>query len=116
MEQLLTHPRQREIFIVPFPSSNQKGQKRRPALVLSNTLFNSSSDDVILCAITSNIQKNNYTVVINQSDLEEGFLPLESIIKTENIIYLEKLLLSKKVGTLRKETFEKVLTTLRQLF
>src|SRR3989344_4683529 len=116
MEQLLTSVKQRDIFIVPFPFSNHQEKKRRPALILSNTAFNHSSDDVIVCAITSNIQKNKYGVLVTTDDLEEGIFPRESLIKPENMVYLEKILLLKKVGTLRKENFAKVLNTIHDLF
>ena len=116
MEQLLTSVKQRDIFIVPFPFSNHQEKKRRPALVLSSASFNHSSDDVIVCAITSNNDKHLYGVRVTSADLEEGFFPRESIIKPENMVYLEKILLLKKVGTLRKENFEKVLSKIHDLF
>src|SRR3989338_5181466 len=87
MEQLLTSVKQRDIFIVPFPFSNHQEKKRRPALVLSSASFNHSSDDVIVCAITSNIDKHLYGVRVTSADLEEGFFPRESIIKPENMVY-----------------------------
>ena len=103
--------RQRDLFLVPFPFSDQSGWKVRPVLIISNDNFNQSSEDIIVCAITLNI-KNIHSVVITTSDLEEGILSTESYVKVENILKVNQQLLIKKIGKLQKDTFIKVLEKL----
>ncbi len=52
--------KQKTIVLVPFPFSDQTGSKVRPALILSNNSFNKMSQDVLACAITSNITHSKY--------------------------------------------------------
>ncbi|MBD3204043.1 type II toxin-antitoxin system PemK/MazF family toxin [Candidatus Woesearchaeota archaeon] len=96
---------QRDLFIVPFPFSDFSGRKVRPVIVISNNEFNHKSEDVIVCGITSNIINNMYSVIIQNSDLEEGRLIIESAIKAENILKINKKILIKKIGALKKEVF-----------
>ena len=56
---------QRDIFLVPFPFSDLSQTKVRPVLILSKDTFNNSSQDVIVCSITSNIAKNPYKILID---------------------------------------------------
>ena len=99
---------QRELVLLPFPFSDLSGRKVRPALVVSNDNFNKNSDDVIVCAVTSNITRSNYSVLIIQKNLEEGKLFVKSIIKIENILKIKKSLVLKKIGRINKSTFSKV--------
>ena len=45
--------KQYDVVVVPFPFTEKLSSKRRPALILSNSSFNSSHDHVLLCMITS---------------------------------------------------------------
>lgn len=107
---------QREILLVPFPFSDFKGSKVRPVLVLSKGQFNHSSEDVIVCGITSNLTKDYYTLRIETKDLEEGHLSAPCCIKVENILKIDKKLLLKKIGRLKEKTFANVLKKLGALF
>jgi mRNA interferase MazF len=48
------------IVIIPFPFSDLSGSKRRPALVLAAL----PGDDIILCQVTSQQNKDIYAVSI----------------------------------------------------
>lgn len=51
------HPRRGEIYWVSFdPSQGTEVQKTRPAIVLSNDMFNKNLNRVIVAPITSNIK------------------------------------------------------------
>ena len=58
---------QKSIVLVPFPYSDQTGNKVRPALILSNLKFN-KNEDVIICAITSSIKDRPYSILIDSND------------------------------------------------
>lgn len=89
---------QGNIVLVPFPFSNLKSVKMRPALVISK---NNLRRDVILLAITS--QKRAQTLEIDNEDLNKGLLPIKSYIAYQKVVTLEKSLLKKVVAKLDKE-------------
>jgi len=107
---------QRDVFLAPFPFSDQSGKKVRPVLVLSKDSFNTNTADVIVCAITSNITKDFYSVLVERVDFEEGNIDETSQIKVENLLKIDKTLLIKKIGKIKQETFMQVLKILRNLF
>ncbi len=107
--------KQRDIILVPFPFSDQSGQKIRPALIVSNDKFNSTSEDAIVCAITSNIKPSKYSIIIDKSNLEEGILHENCAIKAETVLKLNRSLVIKKIAKLDKPTFSKVNKVLSEL-
>jgi len=62
-----------EIVLIPVPFSNLSSVKKRPVLVISNTLHNYANRDMIVVAITSNLQQNG--IIIEANDLIFGELP-----------------------------------------
>jgi mRNA interferase MazF len=105
---------QREIFLVPFPFSDFSERKVRPVVVVSNNGFNNYSEDIIVCAITSNVSKDH--IKINNEDLEEGKLFTTSSVKIENILNISKNLLIKKIGKINKKKYNQIQTKLNLLF
>lgn len=105
MEQVL---RKKDIILVPFPFSDQSGSKRRPALLVNHDKFNKNSDDVIICAITSNIDNDHYTVFIKSEDWKDG-LYSESCVKAANILTIDKSIVIKKIGRLGTERFKETI-------
>ena len=103
---------QRDILLVPFPFSDQKGKKVRPVIVISNDEFNRESEDVLIVSVTSNISKDKYTSPLSNNDLEEGQLDSQCCIKVENILKIDKELVIKKIGRIRKEKLEKIIEIL----
>jgi len=61
-----------DIVLVPYyPFTNQFESKRRPALVISASTYNSCAWDVILLAITSNVSRvSQYEVLVPGNDLD----------------------------------------------
>ncbi|MBI2669398.1 type II toxin-antitoxin system PemK/MazF family toxin [Candidatus Woesearchaeota archaeon] len=112
MEQVLN---QRDLLLLPFPYSDLSGSKVRPVLVVSNDLFN-TSQDLIVCCVTSNISKDFYTVLLDQHSLEQGTLHDICCVKVENIAKIEKSKVIKKIGRINKETFQKIVQKLHELF
>ncbi len=103
---------QRDLLLVPFPFSDQSGRKVRPVVVLSNDSYNSRSEDVLVIGVTSNITRETYTLSLTNSDLDEGKLFTPCCIKADNVLRLEKGLIIKKIGKVKKEKFKKVLEVL----
>ncbi len=108
--------KQRDIVLVPFPFADQSGKKIRPALIVSNDKFNQSSDDVIVCAVTSVVKPSRYSILINKEDIEDGFLYESCSIKVENIFKIKKSLVIKSIARINKSLLLKVVDILHILF
>lgn len=106
---------QKSIILVPFPYSDQSGKKVRPALVLSNSKFN-KDEDIIICALTSNIKNRPYSIRINQKDTVNKKLEDESQIRVDVVTKIKKNLIIKEIDVLNDNAFKKVLEILNSIF
>ncbi len=91
---------QRSIILIPFPYTDLRGAKKRPALVVSSHEFNSKQDDVVCCLITSNPEDKEHSIKITNKDMETGHLEFESKIKPYRIFTVNKKLIYKILGKL----------------
>lgn len=101
---------QREIYLTRYPFSNGEFCKLRPALILSNSRYNSQQLDVLASPLTSNLKQMDYSILVDSSDMERGKLKTKCRIRCDKIGALEKALLVYKIGKLNQETFERVKT------
>src|SRR3989344_8199848 len=108
--------KQKDVVLLPYPFTDLKGKKVRPALIVSNDIVNNKSKDCIMLPLTSVIKDEPYSIVINQDDLSSGQLIKSSRIKVDKIFTVEKRLIVMKIGTLRDNTFEKVKAELLTVF
>jgi mRNA interferase MazF len=51
--------KQWDIILVPFPFTNLKGMKKRPALIISPDQYNTIEDDIIIAFLTSNTKQED---------------------------------------------------------
>ena len=56
--------KQGDILLIPIPFTDLSSNKKRPVLVLSSNQYNKSADDLIIAAITSNIDEKSYAIKI----------------------------------------------------
>ena len=108
--------KQKDVVLLPYPFTDLKGKKVRPALIVSNDLVNNKSKDCIMLPLTSVIKDESYSIVINQDDLSSGQLIKSSRIKIDKIFTVEKRLIVMKIGTMSNNTFEKVKAELLNVF
>lgn len=99
--------KQRDIVLVPFPYPDQTGIKRRPALVLSSDEFNRTSQDAILCGITSFNNGDPQLVAVKKEDWEGGMWS-ESYANPAYITSLYQGLVIKPIGRLGSKRFAEV--------
>jgi mRNA interferase MazF len=99
---------QKELILIPYPFSDLQNKKVRPALVLSNDLFNKKSDDCILIPLTSIIKDSPYSILITQDNLDEGRLIKTGRIRIDKIFSVDKSLIYMKIGRVNNKTFNKV--------
>ena len=115
MEKISLKMNQKSIILVPFPYSDQIGNKVRPALILSNLKFN-KNEDVIICAITSRIKDRPYSILIDHEDTISKNLHDKSQIRIDAITRIKKDLIIKEIDILNEKTFKKVLEILNSIF
>ncbi len=107
--------RQGDVVLVPVPFTDLSESKQRPALVISNDNHNSKVDDVVVCGITSNVKEEEYSVVIDQKDMLEGIMPFLSRIKVDKLFTLNKKIILRKLGKVKKEVLDSVRKELLRL-
>ena len=106
---------QRDIILIPFPFSDLAGSKVRPALVISNDIYNEGSLDAVVVALTSNTSRSLYKVVITHSDLERGRLPVVSAVRCDKPFSVLRSKTLKVQGRLSEEKFKTVQQTIAAL-
>lgn len=106
---------QRDLLLVPFPFSDQLGRKVRPVVVISNNKFNEKSEDLIVNGVTSNISKDQYTLMLNNKDLEEGKIFSLCCIKAENILKIDKTLIIKKIGKINRKKLKDTIRVINSI-
>ena len=106
---------QRDIILIPFPFSDLAGSKVRPALVISNDIYNEGSLDAVVVALTSNTSRSLYKVVITHSDLERGRLPVVSAVRCDKPFSVLRSKTLKVQGRLSEEKFKAVQQTIAAL-
>lgn len=99
---------QKEIVLIPYPFSNLEEKKVRPALVISNNLFNNKSQDCLLAPLTSVIKDEPFSILIEQKDLNSGKLIRQSRVRLDKIFVIEKNKIVFKIGILNEQTFNLV--------
>ena len=106
---------QGDIVLVPFPFTDLSTTKQRPALVISKGSYNTKTQDIVTCGITSNLQNSDYAVLIDNADLAEGHIPMKSRVKVGKIFTLKQSLIIKKIAKLKAASFQHVKQELQNL-
>ena len=100
------------VVSVVFPSSNLKGQKIRPALVLANVEF----ENLILCQITSKPYSSKTAIRIEKSDFVEGKLPVISFARPDKLFTADTSMIKNSLGRLNIKMKSKILQKVRKQF
>ncbi len=103
-----------DVILVPFPFSNQTATKKRPAVVISATLYNNASQDIIIMAITSQTEKLQGIGECLVKNWREAGLLKPSAIKSA-LSTIEQKLVLKKLGTLSDNDLTSLNTILKDL-
>ena len=92
-----------EVVSIPFPFSNLEGTKKRPAIVLSETM----GEDIILCQVTAS-RHDEYSVELQAGDFADGSLPRQSYIRPNKLFTLDYSMILEKKGTLNPSKYQQV--------
>lgn len=88
-----------QIVLVRFPFTDQRGSKQRPAVVVSSVAYNQARPDIILMAVTSQVQiKTGFGETLIEDWQAAGLLKPSAI---KPIIFTaEKTIIKKTLGQL----------------
>ncbi|MCL2420711.1 MAG: type II toxin-antitoxin system PemK/MazF family toxin [Defluviitaleaceae bacterium] len=102
--------RQGDILLVPLPFTDLSAQKKRPVLVLSKDGYNNVADDLIVAAITSNVDEKQkpYSVLLTNDNMADGKLKMDSLIRADKIYTLSQDIVVKRYGKVGVEIIERV--------
>lgn len=104
------------IVVVPFPYTDLKSGKLRPALVLSDRMHNDLTGDLVLCGLTSNLRNSAWSVLLEQRDLERGKLVATSRVKVDKLVTIHHSLVRKEVGLVGESAMAQVWKEFHSLF
>jgi len=110
MRSMTTYKRG-QIVLVPFPFTDFSTLKQRSALVLSPTAYNRKQNDVIIVAITSQLEsyKNRKDVYrIDGQEQRDSGLPRPGIVRPDKITVVDQRLIRRILGTLPQPTVDRI--------
>ena len=81
--------------LVPFPFTDLRSAKKRPVLLLADP---DGYGDFLAVAVTSRPHHSN-AIVIRDQDISRGALPATSWVRTDRVITLNAVLVSKVFGS-----------------
>ena len=100
-----------DVVIVPFPFSDLSQTKRRPALVIAHL----DGDDLILCQITSQANKDKQAVSITDDDFQSGGLKQISNVRPNRLFTMDSKIVLYRTGILQKRTLNKIIEKLIEI-
>jgi mRNA-degrading endonuclease toxin of MazEF toxin-antitoxin module len=104
-------PLKGDVVVVPFPFSDLKEAKRRPALVLASL----DGDDLILCQITSRQTRDRYAIPLEDDDFASGSLRQASNLRPNRLFTADRALILYRVGTLKLEKLKEAVHRLTEI-
>lgn len=106
---------QRDIVLLSFPFSDLQSSKVRPVVVLTNDRYNKKYDDFVAVPLTTNLKPVRYGILITNNDLDAGRLIVDSKIRVDKILSINKKLVRLEIGKINRETYSKITKTLLDL-
>lgn len=88
-----------EILLVPFPFTDQTGSKKRPAVIVSSSAYNTARRDLIIMAVTSQLRPSAMFGEVFVRDWQAAKLLNPSAIKPV-ITTIEQPLVIRRLGAL----------------
>jgi mRNA interferase MazF len=101
-----------EVVVLPFPQSDLKAGKRRPALVVADLI----GDDLILCQITSRARSDGYSISLTASDFQRDRLAVDSFIRSNRLFTVEQSVILYAAAKINDTKLQEVKAKVRQLF
>ena len=93
-----------DVVVAPFPYSDLTTSKKRPALVIAPL----EGDDVILCQITSQMKKDDYSISLQNADFQSGTLHQNSFVRPNRLFTAAARIVLYKAGDVKKPKMDEV--------
>lgn len=107
--------KQRDIILIPIPFTDLTSHKKRPAIIISNDNYNEIHEDIVVVALTSNVESRDFTIMLTGDEMEKGILKITSMIRVDKIYTLNKSIVLKTFGQVTPEILLKIKDTLLKL-
>ena len=101
-----------DVVVIPFPFTDLSSSRKRPALIMATL----QGDDLILCQITSEKRKDNYSIPLNNKNFKKGKLNVPSVIRPNRLFTADKSIINYKLGRLNKEKSFEVQKKIIEIF
>ena len=108
-------PSQGDIVLVPIPFTDLSSALRRPVIVVSNDAYNSSTADMVVVAMTSNLTPTPYSFVLTSADLVAGTLNHPGRVRADRIYTLAQTIALKVFGKVNDATLARIRQLLADL-
>lgn len=93
-----------DVVVAPFPYSDLTTSKKRPALVIAPL----EGDYVILCQITSQMKKDDYSVSLQNTDFKSGTLHQNSFVRPNRLFTADARIVLYKAGDVKRSKMDEV--------
>lgn len=103
-----------DVVLVPFPFTDQTTSKKRPAVIISSSRYNNLSQDILIMAVTGQIEKPLEIGECFIRNWKEAGLLKPSAIKSA-ISAIEQKLVLKKLGKLSADDLTSLNAVLKDL-
>ncbi len=103
-----------DVILVPFPFTDGSSSKKRPAIVISSDSYDRYKPDLILIAVTSQVNTDLQFGEVLIADWSAAGLIKPSVIKPA-IATIEKTLVMRKLGKLQSLDLETLESILQQI-
>lgn len=104
---------QGDIVLVPFPFSDLKATKVRPAIVVSGKQINQTRD-LILAALTTNIRNDEFSFEIKNTRLTHQLRTSE--VRCNKLFTCDKNIIHKAISSLDKRAVDHLIEKIKQNF
>ena len=108
-------PEQGDIVLIPIPFTDLSSQRRRPVIVISNNVYNRKAQDMVVVAMTSNLQALEYSFTITSADLMSGTLNRPGKVRVDKIYTLAQSLAVKTFGRVNQAILSRIRNLLQEL-
>jgi mRNA interferase MazF len=103
-----------DVILVNFPFTEKRGQKRRPAIVLSNNSFNSAHGHAITAMVTT-ASNTKWSSDLPIADFVDAGLQTPCVMRMKLFTVADDLILG-RIGTLSTSDQSRLVLAVRSLF
>jgi mRNA interferase MazF len=100
-----------DIVVLPFPYTDRLAEKRRPALVISNTKL--ARFGVVWVAMITSAENEPWACDIEIVDLQRAGLPIQSVVRPAKVACIDPGRILRRAGRLDRTTARTVSETVR---